>query len=135
VTTDSPAENPDLPEPVQRALKAYKHERLNCAQSVLRGFQHLCGIPEEHVVQAKSSGGGRAAEGRCGALHAAITIAGASLRAADLTAEFAVKAGSLYCREIRAKKKLTCAQCVELAATLLDKYQRQSCDNGATSPS
>ncbi len=42
--------------PVQKALKAYKEEKLNCAQSVLRAFQESCKITEEQILEAKKLG-------------------------------------------------------------------------------
>ncbi len=122
MTTDEPATS----EPVRRALIAYNQEQLGCAQSVLRGFQLLCGIAEEQVIQAKALGGGRAKDGRCGALHAALHLAAESPKAGEMAAAFATKAGSEHCREIRALKKVICAQCVELAATLLDQHRDKS---------
>ena len=62
--------------PVQRAIAAYRTEGLNCAQSILRAFQEECDIPEETVREARRFGGGRALEGRCGALHAACELSG-----------------------------------------------------------
>jgi len=103
--------------PVKRALAAYTQEKLNCAQSVYRGFQS----PEEKIVAAQKLGGGKAEGGRCGALAAALDLAG--VKAADkLLEDFTSRAGAERCREIRAKKEVSCAQCVELAATLLKEH-------------
>lgn len=103
--------------PVKRALEAYTEERLNCAQSVYRGFQS----PEEKIVAAQNLGGGKAEGGRCGALAAALDLAGGE--AADKLLEaFTAKAGAERCREIRARKEVSCAQCVELAAKLLQEH-------------
>lgn len=110
-------------EPVERALRAYTQERLNCAQSVLRGFQHDRALPEEQIVQAKPLGGGRAEQGRCGALHIALTLAQSDEVRQTLAAAFAEQAGSQQCREIRTAKRLACVQCVELAATLLVQHE------------
>jgi hypothetical protein len=114
-----------MPESVRLALIAFRQERLNCAQSVLRGFQLLHNVPEEQIAQAKALGGGRAAEGRCGALHAAMQLAHESSLLQDLIAAFLAKAGSEHCKQIRAMKKVSCAQCVELAARILDQHHRR----------
>ncbi|NLW87239.1 MAG: C_GCAxxG_C_C family protein [Planctomycetes bacterium] len=103
---------------VQRAVRAYEVDKLNCAQSVLKAF-----IPEDQqglqrVADAKGLGGGRAPEGRCGALYAASQLLDESDGQA-LAQEFIAEAGSPACREIRKSRSLTCRQCVELAARLV----------------
>ncbi|MGD1001834.1 MAG: C-GCAxxG-C-C family (seleno)protein [Candidatus Brocadiia bacterium] len=106
--------------PVQRAIAAYRTEGLNCAQSVLRAFQQERDIPEETVQAARRFGGGRALEGRCGALHAACELAGDDATRDRLRNEFAARASSERCREIRKANAFSCEQCIELAAGLLD---------------
>ena len=108
--------------PVQRAITAYKTERLNCAQSVLRAFQHQMGVPEHAVQQAKQLGGGRAEEGRCGALHAALQLSGDEATRSKVLEAFVERAGAAKCRDIRKRQSLSCAQCVELAAALLVEH-------------
>lgn len=103
--------------PVKRALVAYTEEKLNCAQSVYRGFQ----ASPEKVAAAQKLGGGKAEGGRCGALAAALDLAGEAAHGKLLVA-FTAKAGAEQCREIRAKKEFSCAQCVELAARLLKEH-------------
>ena len=108
--------------PVQRAITAYKTERLNCAQSVLRAFQQPMGLSEQTIQQAKQLGGGRAEEGRCGALHAALQLAGDEATRTRIREAFVMRAGADKCRDIRTRKSLSCAQCVELAAALLTEH-------------
>ena len=74
-------------------------------------------------MQAKPLGGGRAEQGRCGALHIALTLAQSDEVRQTLAAAFAEQAGSQQCREIRTAKRLACVQCVELAATLLVQHE------------
>jgi hypothetical protein len=107
--------------PIQKTLQAYKQEKLNCAQSVLRGFQEKKGIQDDVIHAAKSLGGGRAPEGRCGALHAALEVTVCPATKDRLTSAFLEKAGSEKCREIRKLGKLTCEECVTLAAEELAK--------------
>ncbi|MGO8704019.1 MAG: C-GCAxxG-C-C family (seleno)protein [Candidatus Brocadiia bacterium] len=106
--------------PVQRAIAAYRTEGLNCAQSILRAFQEECDIPEETVREARRFGGGRALEGRCGALHAACELSGDEAARDRLRKGFAAKAMSERCREIRKSNAFSCEQCIELAAGLLN---------------
>lgn len=86
----------------------------NCAQAVAAGCGH-----EELVDELKNCGGGRAPEGRCGALHAALQLVPADRRAAVCEA-FRAKAGSEKCAEIRPAGVFPCLQCVILAADLAE---------------
>ena len=105
--------------PVQRSLQAFQFEKHNCAQSILRGFQQTKGVPEDTIAAAKALGGGRAPAGRCGALHAAIELTNDPAARERLIRAFVEKAGSEACREIKKHRKLTCEQCVRLAAESL----------------
>ncbi len=105
--------------PVERALHAYKKDRLNCAQSVLRAFQPHPNISDEDILQAKYHGGGRAEEGLCGALYAALRLTDDPATRQQLKAEFVTKAGADKCREIRRAALIPCVECVRLAASLL----------------
>ena len=105
--------------PVTKSLKAYKEEKLNCAQSILRGFQDKCQVSDEQIAEAKKNGGGRAENGICGALHSAAHLARNDEIRQSLHERFIVHAGSDKCREIRGEGKLSCAGCVELAAKTL----------------
>lgn len=105
--------------PVERALNAYQRERLNCAQSVLRGFQEHRQLDDEQIAHARHHGGGRAENGRCGALHAALTLADEPAVRDRLRHAFVTQAGAETCREIRRTARLSCVDCVRLAASLL----------------
>lgn len=105
--------------PVEKSLQAYQEEKLNCAQSILRGFQDKKQISDERIADAKKHGGGRAEDGVCGALHAAAQLAENDEIRQSLHENFIVHAGSSKCREIRRAEKLSCAGCVELAAKTL----------------
>jgi len=112
--------------PIERAKEAYAQERLNCAQSVLRGFQELHGISEEEIAEAKKLGGGRAENGCCGALHAACLLASDSGTKERIRTRFASVAGADKCREIRSMGQLSCGGCVELAARLLAEESQEA---------
>jgi hypothetical protein len=62
--------------PTQRAIQAFTKERLNCAQSILRAFQQQANVTEETILAAQNAGRGNAEAGRCGALQAALQLAG-----------------------------------------------------------
>ena len=86
----------------------------NCAQAVASGTGH-----DELYAELGSCGGGKAAEGRCGALHAAMLIAGAA-RAEEIRKAFVAELGSDKCLELKQKLAVPCAKCVETAARLAE---------------
>ncbi len=96
-------------------------KRVGCAQAVAASFleaESLEGFPVESFLNVS---GGRAPLGYCGAVHAALTIAGKALphKVPEIKDFFISNAGGLTCKEIRARKKMTCADCVERAAEFL----------------
>jgi len=94
-------------------------EKLNCAQSVLKGFQNEFNISNQEIEEFRAWGGGRAEGGTCGALFAAERI----LRQAgkeSVVEEFRQKAGGLLCSEIK-EKQFTCAEYVRMADELIEK--------------
>jgi hypothetical protein len=105
--------------PVKMAIHSYTKGKLNCAQSILNAFRHRNNITQNEIDAARSLGGGKAAGGMCGALHAVLLLHDDHERKQSLRKSFLERIGSEQCREIRAKKIFTCAQCVELAAELL----------------
>ena len=86
----------------------------NCAQSV------ACGLGRDDLYgELSACGGGRAPEGRCGALHAAMLAAGEA-RAAEIRKSFVAELGSDKCLELKQKLAVPCAKCVETAALLAE---------------
>ncbi len=108
--------------PVTRALKAFREERLNCAQSVLKAYKDRHGVSDEQILQAKADGGGRAVDGMCGALYAAVVLAGSEDDKSRICAEFEQVAGARRCRDIKSGSGYPCDKCVELAAELVDRH-------------
>lgn len=104
--------------PIKKAVKAYVVDKLNCAQSVLHGFQETHEVEDREIAEAKRLGGGRAEKGVCGALHAAMVLAGD--KGEDVAQQFEQKAGARDCKSIRQIKKVSCKECVELAAKILN---------------
>ena len=86
----------------------------NCAQAVASGTGH-----DELYAELASCGGGKAAEGRCGALHAAMLIAGEG-RAEEIRKRFVAALGSEKCAELKRVLAVPCAKCVETAASLAE---------------
>ena len=87
--------------------------RYNCAQSIAAGAGR-----EDLLAELSAKGGGRAPEGLCGALYAALQLMPEDRREAAL-AEFQKAAGSVRCCEIKSGTGFSCAACVELAEKLL----------------
>ncbi|MFA6358002.1 MAG: C-GCAxxG-C-C family protein [Candidatus Omnitrophota bacterium] len=98
------------------------NSKLNCAQSIIKAYHDVFGLPEQEVNAFAAFGGGRAPGGRCGAYYAACHLASkkASYNQSLLEREFLSAAGSLKCKEIRSKKKLTCLGCIEKATEFLE---------------
>jgi len=105
----------------EHALAAFRQPplRLNCAQSVLHGYQQVSKDISLSIDEMKAFGGGRAPGGLCGALHAACSIAPA--KSDELKAQFQNQLGSVLCKELRAKKQHPCEVCVACASELLAK--------------
>ena len=118
--------------PVVKAMQAYKQEKLNCAQSVLRGFQEHLSVDEDQIAAAKQLGGGRAENGCCGALYAAWLLIREEEAKESIRLRFIAEAGSDKCREIRKLGRLSCGECVELAAGLL--LEKLAIENTLSAP-
>ena len=88
----------------------------NCAQAVAAGCSR-----EDLVAVLQSSGGGRAPENCCGALYAAMLIAGEKDTEA-IRKEFVEKLGSDRCAVLKGELAVPCPRCVEVAADILEKY-------------
>jgi len=91
----------------------------NCAQSVAAGAGH-----DELAAQLQNCGGGRAPEGVCGALHAALALTAPEHHDA-IRQKFAAKAGSLHCRVLKQELKFPCPACVELGSSLAEEFQQK----------
>jgi hypothetical protein len=103
----------------EHALAVFRKppERLNCAQSVLYAWQQLSGRTDLSVARIKAAGGGHAPAGLCGALYAACIAA--PERADSLKRDFAVRMGSLFCKDLRTADEHACRTCVAIATELL----------------
>jgi hypothetical protein len=95
-----------------------KPENLNCAQSVLKGFQNELNIEQSKIDDFRAFGGGRAPEGVCGALFAAEILL-LERGKSSVKAEFAKQAGDITCYEIKKNAKTSCIQCVKIADEFL----------------
>ncbi|MBK9990151.1 MAG: redox-active protein [Verrucomicrobia bacterium] len=92
---------------------------LNCAQAVLDAYQTVTGKHVATITDFKPFGGGRAPENECGALYAACQAAPDSATA--IRTAFAQTAGATSCRMLKRELHFPCAECVALAAGLLQQ--------------
>ena len=88
----------------------------NCAQAVAAGAGR-----EDLVSALGSCGGGRAPEGLCGALYAALLLA-PETEHARIREAFAAAAGALTCSRIKGETHFPCADCVRTAAELTEEF-------------
>jgi hypothetical protein len=109
--------------PTNKSVSTYRSGKQNCAQSLYIGFQDLLQVSGETIESARKLGGGKAEEGCCGALHAALDLSRNEETKDLLRSRFEELAGSQSCREIKSRKLLSCVQCVELAATVLAELE------------
>ncbi len=92
-------------------------DHYNCAQALFKAFQKEFAVAEDKIIGAKSKGGGRAEEGLCGALYAAVSMVSEPSFDNDIKEQFQLNGGSIYCRELKMHKRLSCKECVKLAAS------------------
>lgn len=92
--------------------------RSNCAQSVA-----ILAGREDLAESFRPYGSGRAPEGRCGALHAALLLTDLKHHP-RLVKEFTSIAGSDKCQEIKSIHQTPCHECVAQAAFLQYQYQK-----------
>jgi hypothetical protein len=103
------------------AIDYHQQRRGNCAQAVVYAWNLKNQDSPNSEDTFAGCGGGRAPGGLCGAVHASCELAGAE--AETIQQSFADKTGGfLTCREIRMSRKLSCSECVGLAAELLEKH-------------
>lgn len=99
--------------------------RFNCAQSVIAACRELFDLPNNAITVHANTGGGEAPNGYCGSLYAAIYILNQvnKEKIEECKNFFIANAGALTCKEIRSKRKISCANCVEVAVTFLGEIK------------
>ncbi|ARN57398.1 C-GCAxxG-C-C family protein [Sedimentisphaera salicampi] len=105
--------------------KFHGEERYNCAQAVLSAFRDKYAVSEDCIKSHRTSGGGRAEGGTCGALYAALMLVENNPEKAEkLCRRFEQKAGHTKCRELK-RLGFPCRECVGLAAELLAELEQK----------
>lgn len=97
------------------------HNPYSCAQAVAAAFGPA---DEATLAQMKSLSAGRAPEGRCGALWAAMSLLPEAQRA-DCEAYFAKEAGDTACRVLKKELHTPCERCVDVASAYLESHLSQ----------
>lgn len=90
----------------------------NCAQTVAAAAGR-----NELIEEMRLCGGGKAPENLCGALYAAMLIAGEE-NGSKIREEFESALGAETCADLKHLQRVPCVRCVEKAAELLEKYGR-----------
>lgn len=101
----------------EKALSSFREPpyMYNCAQTICAAFGR-----DDLLEPMKACGGGRAPEGTCGALYAALTLAGD--KAPAVQEAFLAAHGACTCRELKGgTARVACQDCVRTAANLLEK--------------
>ena len=88
----------------------------NCAQTIAAAAGR-----DELLDEMKLCGGGKAPGNVCGALHAAMVIAGEE-KGETVCKEFSSALGAVTCSDLKNYEMVPCIRCVEKAAELLEKY-------------
>lgn len=101
----------------EKALSTFREPpyMYNCAQTICAAFGR-----EDLLEPMQSCGGGKAPEGTCGALYAAMTLAGD--KAPALVEAFRSIHGACTCRDLKGgTPRVACQDCVKTAANLLEQ--------------
>lgn len=94
----------------------YKH---NCAQAIAYRWYAL--YDDKDIVEHYAPYvGGRAPEGLCGALYAAMKAC--PQHAEEIRSEFEKQCGAAFCRDIKGTNRTPCEICVDTADRLVEKY-------------
>jgi hypothetical protein len=108
-----------------KAVRYYRGiEGYNCAQAILKVFQHRLDISENQVKDYADYGGGRAEDGICGALYAIKQLANDDKLIQKIIEQFKEEVGTVYCDEILELGRLSCTGCIctasQIFARILD---------------
>ncbi len=96
-----------------------KPDNLNCAQSILKGFQQEFEISDETIESFRPFGGGRAEGGLCGAIYAANYLM-RKKGLESLNEAFVKKAVYEKCRDIKQNKTCSCEECIRITDELIE---------------
>lgn len=105
---------------IAEALHSQKPKKYNCAQAIAKTFGR-----DDLIESLAPCGSGRAPEGLCGALYAALLILSNEKQDA-MKRRFLQAAGDVRCQSIRQAGQTSCTECVRIAAEALDKERTKN---------
>ena len=100
-----------------KALQYFRKDpyRYNCAQSICAA----CG--RNDLLEATSNcGTGKAPDGLCGALYAALLILPDN-QSQDVIEQFKKANGAIHCIQLKKECKVPCQQCLEVAERIVNE--------------
>ncbi len=97
-------------------------EGYNCAQSILKAFQHRLNISEKRVAEYAEFGGGNAPNGICGALFAIQQVSRNHEMSCRFENRFKKEVGATLCDEILIMGRLSCTGCIFTAFQILQSH-------------
>jgi C_GCAxxG_C_C family probable redox protein len=129
----------------EKAVRNYEEKKYNCCQAVVCAYCEEYGMDDREIFKlAEAFGGGMGGlQDTCGAVTGAfmgigmrnsagdkseptVTKANTYADVKEVARKFEEKAGSLYCRDLKALvngvQPVSCKKCVEIGAELLEKY-------------
>ena len=122
----------------EKAVKNFNEKNYNCSQAVVCAYCQEQGIDEDTIYNlARGFGGGMGGmQDTCGAVTGMFMAMGMTNTTSskaemyeeirEMAEQFKKECGSLYCRDLKKMEngvqKVSCSQCVETCAKLLDKY-------------
>lgn len=109
----------------EKALLSFRQppHKFNCAQAVAYAFSR-----EDLLDELKTCGSGNAPDGLCGALFAAMKIAGNSPEnsaARKIADAFEKKLGHKRCADLKKIGRVPCTECVACATEILEENLSQ----------
>lgn len=115
----------------ERALKHFRGpKRYNCAQAVLASSDKYTDVEDSKLMAYRNAGAGRVDGGLCGALFAAKQLMTHEHCRENARNHFRQHAGSVKCRDIRKDGRMSCHDCVAVAAELAESsLQEESAPN------
>lgn len=108
-----------------KASETFRHPvyRHNCAQCIVYKWNKLFENNAQFIEASQGYGVGRAPEGMCGALYAAINAL--PNHKDEILSDFKAKNGALTCKELKQELGVPCPTCVDVADELIEKYSNE----------
>ena len=108
-----------------KASETFRHPdyRHNCAQCIVYKWNKYFANNPQFVEASSGYGLGRAPEGMCGALYAAINAL--PNHKDEILSAFKAKNGAPTCKKLKQELGVPCPTCVDVADDLIEKYSNE----------